>query len=556
MNKKILIVRNDQEDAKALSFLLSGTGYRTSSHSTAKTALEAASVEHYDLAITDRTIPGNDRDLGFVSNLKQAQPKLPVFLLSEKHELDDVISCIRAGVTDIIDEPKNLKRVFEATNEFFDHNSNAETDVTWEDMLEVEQALSSLFKKGNSDGPDSDEAKTKRLNEDLEKALSRIGELERSNQNLQKSKEKAEALIADIKKSSDGPGGESADYVERQTQLKELEARLKERETKIAKQKAETEIMLSDLESRQFEIEENGQAPSGKDAPELQQKLDFAQMEWNGTRLDLEAQITDLNRELEQAKVSTDLSEDHQIELKNLKESLQQATEETAEKDFILDQRTKEIEKLKAQLAVGEVAIQTIEDLEEEKRLLEIERFKIQEKADKLEEDKHSFDDQLQRSQREVEVNKRDAEVSLRELQNRVKEEQLTLKVDQAAFKDESRQFEQAKQNFQEDIADLQSKQSELKQFEDQLNQLKSNLADTTHTLPRHTETAPKAPSPSSEDNPEVLAQPSATQANDAPPAPPAASDDKNKPGTWNSPPKNRKGNRGPLRIGGRPPSS
>ena len=49
--------------------------------------------------------------------LKETQPKLPVFLLSEGHELEDIISCIRAGVTDVIDEPKNLK-IFDTTNEF------------------------------------------------------------------------------------------------------------------------------------------------------------------------------------------------------------------------------------------------------------------------------------------------------------------------------------------------------------------------------------------------------------------------------------------------------
>lgn len=558
MNKNILIVRSDKEGAKALSFLLSGTGYRTSSHSTAKSALEAARQEHYDLAIADRSIPENRLDLGFISNLKEAQPKLPIFLLSEKHELDDIINCIRVGITDIIEDPKDLKRIFEATNNFFNHENSLEDDVTWEDMLEVEQTLSALFKKKEADGSDSEAAKAKRLDEELKKALDRIANLEHSNKALQTSKAKSDTLLAEIKKSGSGVDVNSADYVERQSLLKEQETRLKERESKIAKQKAEAEILLADLESRQFELEEeNGHAPTGEGAAEVQRKLDAFQLDWNANRLDLEAQITDLNRELAQAKVSSSKSKRHEEELRAINESLRDSNEAIAEKDFILGQRTKEIEKLKTKLEVGQVAIQTIEDLDEEKRLLEIERFKLQEKTDKYEEDQLAFDNEFEKRQREIEVNKRDAEVTLRELQNRIKEKQLTLKVDQASFKDEARQFDQAKRNFQEDIEDLQSKQSELKQFEDQLKQMKNDMEDGNRSLPSHPERAPaqeSPPEPKVGSKKEEPAQPIPTVARhgNTPPEEPKWSDDKNEPKTWNRPPKNRRGsNRGPLRIGG-----
>lgn len=560
MNKKILIVRNEKEEANALSFLLSGTGYRTSSHSTAESALEAARLEQYDLAITDRSLAENRRDMGFVSKLKEAQPKLPVFLLSENHELDDVIKCIRAGVTAIIDEPENLKRVFEATNAFFEHDGDSNDDVSWEDMVEVEQTLTALFKK-NNDPSNSVEATSKRLNDELANALKKISDLEDSSETLKRAKDKAESLVAEIKNSSDGSEVGSADYVERQSQLKEREDRLKEREAKIGKQKAEAEIMLGDLEARQFEIEENGHPPSETEAAEIQKALDSAQMQWNGTRLDLEAQITDLNRDVEQAKASSNVSEEIKEELRNLQELHQQASEEVAEKEFILEQRSKEIEKLKEQLEVGQVAIQTIEDLEEEKRMLEVERFKLQEKTDKFEEANRTFDEKFESRQREIDVNKRDAEISLRELQNRVKEEQLTLKVDLASFKDESRQFEQARQNFQEDIEDLQSKQSELKNFEEQLKKMESNLGDAK-ALPRHTpqstaksEVESRESAPADTPKAEVpQSEPSIARQDDTPP--PGPSDDAFKPDTWKGPPKkSRKGNRGPLRIGGRPSS-
>ncbi|OUW19808.1 MAG: hypothetical protein CBD18_00160 [Opitutales bacterium TMED158] len=557
LNKKILIVRSDKEDAIALSFLLSGTGYRISSHSSADSALAAARQDRYDLAIADKDLPENRKELTFVAELKETQPNLPVFLISDKPKLDDVIDCIRAGVTEIIDEPKNMKRVFESTNEFFKGDKGADDDVTWEDMVAVEQALSSLFRKDTETGADTLEVEAQRLTAELEKAQSRIKNLEHSHRVLTKEKDKTDALVEEIRNSGGVANADSADYVERQTQMRELEARLMDREAKIAKQKAEAEILMADLEERQFEMEENGHVSVDKGATEIQKTLDAAQLEWNATRLDLEAQITDLNRELERAKVSSNDSESIKDALRDANEVLQESKEEIAEKDFILEQRDKEIEKLKEQLEVGQVAIQTIEDLEEAKRQLEIGQFKLQEDTDKFEQAKRSFEEDIEKRQRELDVNKRDAEVSLRELQNQVKEEQLKLKVEEATFKDEVRQFEQAKQNFQEDIQDLQSRESDLKQFEDQLKQMKSDL-DDVRALPRGASepAAKESNAPESTAPPPVQteANPISRQ-NNAPPAPEGPKDDKFAPKTWNKPPRKSKNGRGPLRIGGRQPN-
>lgn len=553
MNEKILIVRNDTEDAKALSFLLSGTGYRIVTHTNAKNAVEAARHEHYDLVITDRMVPENRDGLRFVSDLKEAQPRLPVFLLSEDHQLEDVIDCIRSGVTEIIEEEGSLKGIFEATNQFFNHRTTPEEDVTWEDMVEVEQALSTLFKMNDPAKAAAEEAETKRLQKALEEALSRISSLETTNENLDQAKVKAEKLLSEFKKRSDELSGESTETLERITDLEEREKKLKERETRIAKQKAEAEIMLSDLEERQFEIEEKGLAPAADNGvSEIQKKLDSAQLEWNGTRLDLEAQITDLNRELAKAKVASTNLEEHEEILRATNESLQKAKETIAEKDFILDQRSKEIEKLKDEIELR-VSNLDMEGLAEEKRLLEIERFKLQEKADKLDEGQKTFDDEFSKRQREIEVNKKDAEVSLRELQNKVKEEQLKLQVDQASFKEEFRQFEQAKQNFQEDIEDLQNKQNELKQFEDQLKRMQSTLDQEEKTLPKHVPNEWKTAEESSDSTPSRDSQfhnetPVESKENLSEEG--STNDDKREPKTWKKPPRKRKGNRGPLRIG------
>ena len=551
MNEKILIVKSETEEAKALSFLLSGTGYSTTALSSGEEAIKAARNERFDLAITDRALEENQAELGLVAQLKEAQPKLPVFLLSEDHELEDIIGCIRAGVTDIIDEPKNLKKIFDSTNEFFNHDTSSADAVTWEDMMEVEQALSALFKMNDPSKALAEEAEAKALQNELDETKQQLEQLEARNQDLLTSKAKAVTLLEELSKQNGESGGATPETIERMAGLEEREKKLKEREARIAKQKAEAEVMLADLEARQAEAEENdGEAALA--SGELQRKFDAAQMEWNATRLDLEAQITDLNRDLEQAKVASSGSSAQEGEIESLKESLQLSEESIAEKDFLIEQRTKEMEDLKAEIETRASNL-SMEELEEAKRLLEIDRFKLQEQKDKLDEAQQSFDQDFEKRQREIEVNRKDAEVTLRELQNKVKEEQLKLASDQATFKEEFRQFEQAKQNFQEDIEELQSKQSELKQFEDQLNRMKSTLDQQENTLPKHKPSEDRGLDSSNDAGREETVswdeEPSSDEQSSEKTGP---NDDKSNPGTWEKPPRKRrrKGARGPLRIG------
>ena len=138
-------------------------------------------------------------------------------------------------------------------------------------MVEVEQAPSYLFKKNDPTKVATEES-SNQLKSDLEEAISRISELEGSNEELKEARTKAENFLFEFKKHSDALGPESAETVER-----------------IAKQKADAEVLLAGLEGLQFELEEKGTA-SDSGIVELQKYLDAAQLDWSVTRLDLEAQ--------------------------------------------------------------------------------------------------------------------------------------------------------------------------------------------------------------------------------------------------------------------------
>lgn len=280
MNEKILIVKSEIEEIKALSFLLSGTGYSTSAYSNSEEALEAARNQRFDLAITDRALASkaNEDELGLVMQLKETQPKLPVLLLSEGHELEDIIKCIRAGVTDVIDEPKNLKKIFDTTNEFFNYDADSSDAVLWEAMMEVEKALSSLFKMNDPSKAQAEGAEVKALQNELDELKEKLEQLEKSNSELIAGKAKAATLLEELGRLNGESGGATPETIERMTDLEEREKKIKEREARIAKQKVEAEVMLADLEARQAEAEDND-SEVAQASGEVQRKFDAARME-------------------------------------------------------------------------------------------------------------------------------------------------------------------------------------------------------------------------------------------------------------------------------------
>ncbi|MDQ8184141.1 response regulator [Pelagicoccus sp. SDUM812002] len=550
MNKKILIVRGDKQNAKALSFLLAGSGYQISAHSSAGEAIEAARHQRFDLAITDEALPENQPDLSLVSNLKEAQPALPIFYLANQQSVETVISCIRAGVTEVLNDPSDLKGLLEMTRSFLRgaDKSPSEDEVTWEDILQVERLLDSAYPgSGNSTtaSPTASSAEVKELKDKLDSALAdrdrTTGELATTLAKL----EKARRLVDELKNDS-GNKATDSEIQERAAELDERERKLKETSTKLTQQKFEVESQLAELEAQQIEFEEAQKEalPMGGNADISNQELDSERAKFNEVRLDLQATIQDLQRELEVVKTKASSNEDLQNELVSLREKIQDANEAIAEKDFIIEQRDRELESLKENLESTASNLQ-VEELEDAKRLVEIERHKLRERIDQLELEKRLSDEKHQKDRREIQVERRDAEISLREMQNAIKEEQLKLKVEQATLKDELRQFEQARTNFQEDVQELQNKQAELKKMEAYLNQMeesiKANGVMAENTLPKPDSSAfePIQTTPSA---PQAVEQSGEASGNE----------ETKKPESWGKPDMEKKAGRGPLRIGRR----
>lgn len=81
-------------------------------------------------------------------------------------------------------------------------------------MIEVEQASTYLFKENDPTNVATEES-SNQLKSDQQEAISRISELEGSNEELKEARSKAENFLFKFKKQSDALGPEFAETVER-----------------------------------------------------------------------------------------------------------------------------------------------------------------------------------------------------------------------------------------------------------------------------------------------------------------------------------------------------
>lgn len=112
MNKKILLLRNDARERRALSLLLVDAGFFVASFTNPQEALAVAKHEEFDLVASDYQ-GGEDSGFGFVKAIKDSQPWMPVMVISNELEMDQVIEALRLKVKDLFIPP------FE-TSEFLD----------------------------------------------------------------------------------------------------------------------------------------------------------------------------------------------------------------------------------------------------------------------------------------------------------------------------------------------------------------------------------------------------------------------------------------------------
>jgi len=107
---KLMIVEDDRELRDVLSALLLASGYEISAHADATAALDAASLEPFDLAIIDWNLPGMS-GVELIGQLRQGSRDLPILIITARLALADRVAGLDSGADDYLIKPFQMQEL-------------------------------------------------------------------------------------------------------------------------------------------------------------------------------------------------------------------------------------------------------------------------------------------------------------------------------------------------------------------------------------------------------------------------------------------------------------
>lgn len=108
---KILLVEDEPEFANTIRSALQREKYLVDHVGHLALAKEATYMNTYDLVLLDRTLPDGD-GLSLVSNLRAANPGLPIIMLTARGEVVDRVKGLDEGADDYLVKPFALDEMF------------------------------------------------------------------------------------------------------------------------------------------------------------------------------------------------------------------------------------------------------------------------------------------------------------------------------------------------------------------------------------------------------------------------------------------------------------
>jgi len=101
---KILIIDDEEEIRRSLSFVLEDEGHETRSASNGIDAISAISEREFDIVITDLMLPGMD-GMQILSRIKQEHPEIIVVMITGHESVENAVEAMKAGSDDYIPKP-------------------------------------------------------------------------------------------------------------------------------------------------------------------------------------------------------------------------------------------------------------------------------------------------------------------------------------------------------------------------------------------------------------------------------------------------------------------
>jgi DNA-binding response OmpR family regulator len=108
----VLVVDDAPQICKALSDVLSASGYTVRTAPSGERALQIMDAVEFDLIITDLKMSGMS-GMDLIDKVKARAPNMSVVILSGYGDMDDVIKAMRAGIDDYLKKPFSIDEVLE-----------------------------------------------------------------------------------------------------------------------------------------------------------------------------------------------------------------------------------------------------------------------------------------------------------------------------------------------------------------------------------------------------------------------------------------------------------
>ena len=135
---KILIVDDDPDLIKLLTFRLQGAGYRVESADSAERALAKLSISIPHLVITDLRMGGMD-GMALFQNIRKTHPALPVIILTAHGTIPDAVAATQRGVFGYLTKPFDSKELLSQVEKALSVSGISEeredTDGRWREEI-------------------------------------------------------------------------------------------------------------------------------------------------------------------------------------------------------------------------------------------------------------------------------------------------------------------------------------------------------------------------------------------------------------------------------------
>jgi len=123
-NANLLIVDDDETIQRLLVIAAQDQGWRPQTASSGK---QAISLLHssYEAVILDHGLPGMD-GIQVLTLIRESYPDIPVIMLTGLNDAETAVQALRAGATDYVTKPFELKRLFDLLRNARENRKNAE----------------------------------------------------------------------------------------------------------------------------------------------------------------------------------------------------------------------------------------------------------------------------------------------------------------------------------------------------------------------------------------------------------------------------------------------